>query len=107
LANPTSSHLVAKQEETAKEIMNLALGSIFVLTSKVSLTCHKILQHGANIFTSPSKEGVLWNFIALKISSPSTESELANLGSKGRPTNHYTTKDEREDIYQCSKQKVL
>jgi hypothetical protein len=39
--NPTSSHLVAKQEELAKEIMNLALQSIFSDTLKGSLTCRK------------------------------------------------------------------
>jgi hypothetical protein len=39
--NPTSSHLVAKQEELAKEMMNLTLQSIFVHTSKGSLTYHK------------------------------------------------------------------
>jgi hypothetical protein len=32
--NPTSSHLVANQEELAKKIMNLALRSIFVHISK-------------------------------------------------------------------------
>jgi hypothetical protein len=39
--NPTSSHLVAKQEELAKEMMNLTLQSIFVHTSKGPLTYHK------------------------------------------------------------------
>jgi hypothetical protein len=42
--NPTSSHLVAKQEELTKEITNLALRSISFHTSKGSLTCHKILR---------------------------------------------------------------
>jgi len=60
------SHLVAKQEELAKEMMNLALRSIFVHTSKGSLTCRKIFRHGADGFTSPPKEGVLRNFISLK-----------------------------------------
>jgi hypothetical protein len=40
--NPTSSHLVAKQEELAKEIMNLALQSIFNDTLKGPLTCRKM-----------------------------------------------------------------
>jgi hypothetical protein len=31
-----------------------------------SLTFHKILQHGADGFTSPLKEAALWIFIALK-----------------------------------------
>jgi hypothetical protein len=59
--NPTSSHLVAKHEELAKE-MKLALPSIFVHTSESYLTCHKILRHGANGFTSPPKEGMLQTF---------------------------------------------
>jgi hypothetical protein len=36
--NPTSSHLVAKEEELVKEMMNVALQTIFVHTSKSSLT---------------------------------------------------------------------
>jgi hypothetical protein len=35
-----------------------------------SLTCHKILQHGASGFTSHPKEGVVRIFIALKNPSP-------------------------------------
>jgi hypothetical protein len=40
----TTSHLIAKQEELAKEIMNLAPWSIFVHSLKGSLTCRKILR---------------------------------------------------------------
>jgi hypothetical protein len=40
--NSTSSHLVAKQGELAKEIMNLVLWSIFVCTSKGFLTCRRL-----------------------------------------------------------------
>jgi hypothetical protein len=47
--NSTSSHLVANQEELAKEI-NLALRSIFVHTLKDSLICLKIL-HEVDSFT--------------------------------------------------------
>jgi hypothetical protein len=54
--NSTNSHLVAKQEEVAKEIMNLVLWSIFVCTSKGFLTCRKILRRGADGFTPPSEE---------------------------------------------------
>jgi hypothetical protein len=43
--NPTTSYLVAKQDELAKEMMNLALRSIFVHTPKGSFTCGKILRH--------------------------------------------------------------
>jgi hypothetical protein len=58
-------HLIcsSKREELAKEInMNLALRSTFVHTSKDSLTCCKILRHGAFGFISPPKEGVLQIF---------------------------------------------
>jgi hypothetical protein len=55
--NPTSSYLVAKQEELAKET------NIFTSRS-ICLTYRKIL-HGVDGFTSPPKEDVLRNFIAL------------------------------------------
>jgi hypothetical protein len=58
--NRTSSHLVPK-EELAKEVMNLALRSIFVYTSKGSLTSRKILRHGADGFTSPG-HGCLYTY---------------------------------------------
>jgi hypothetical protein len=74
--------------------MNSALRSIFVHTSKVSLTWRKILRHGADGFTSPLKEGVLSIFIALKNPSPSARSEHANLESNGKQANHYNTEDE-------------
>jgi hypothetical protein len=85
--NPTSSHLVAKQEELMMEMMNFALRSIF-RTSNGSLTCHKILRHGANGFTSPPKEGMLWIFIALKNPSPSAGFEPVNHGSNGKHASH-------------------
>jgi hypothetical protein len=44
--NPTSSHLVVKQYELAKEIINLAMRSIFVHISKNYLTYCKILEPG-------------------------------------------------------------
>jgi hypothetical protein len=59
--NPTSSHLAAKQEELAKEMMNLALQNIFVHTSKGFLTCGNILGQ-ADGFISPPKEAVLQIF---------------------------------------------
>jgi hypothetical protein len=64
-ANPTNSHLVAKQEKLAKEIMTFDLRSIFSHSSKCFLTCRKILQHGVDGFTSSPKECVLRIFIAL------------------------------------------
>jgi hypothetical protein len=58
-------HLVAKQDELTKEMMNFALQNIFFLALKGSLTCCRIL-HGADGFTSPLKESVLQIFIVLK-----------------------------------------
>jgi hypothetical protein len=92
------SHLAANQEEPAKEIMNFALGSLFH-TWKGSLTCRKILRHGADGFTSPSNEGVLRTFIALKNPSPLARFEHANLGSNGKHANQQITEDDLRDIY--------
>jgi hypothetical protein len=60
------SHLVANQDELAREMMNLnlALRIIVIHTSKGSLACRKILGR-AEGFTSPPKEGVLRICIAL------------------------------------------
>jgi hypothetical protein len=44
--NPTSSYLVAKQEELEKEMIYLAYEISHIW--KVSLTCRKILRHGAD-----------------------------------------------------------
>jgi hypothetical protein len=49
-------NLVAMQGEVAKEIMSLALRSIFVHNSKGSLTCCKILRHCADGLTCPPKK---------------------------------------------------
>jgi hypothetical protein len=63
--NSTISHIVTKQEELAREIMNLALRSIiFLHSSKSSLKCRKIFLHGDDGFTSPPKN------CALQILSP-------------------------------------
>jgi hypothetical protein len=51
-------------------MMSLALRGISVHISKGSLTCCKILQYGADGFTSPPKESVLQIFIAYKIHRP-------------------------------------
>jgi hypothetical protein len=61
---------------------------------KGSLTCHKILRHGADGFTSPPKEVVLRIVIALKIPSLSAGFEPANLGSNGKHDNNYTTEND-------------
>jgi hypothetical protein len=84
--NLASSHSVTKQEGLEKE-MNFPLRCIFVHTSKGYVTCHKIIRHGANSFTSPSKEGVLRNFIVPKIPLFSGGVEPAKLGSIGKHGN--------------------
>jgi hypothetical protein len=91
------NHLVAKQERLAKECLTKYLFH----TSKSSLTCRKILRHGAPDFSSPPKEVVLRIFIALKIHSPLQGLNPQTLGpitstlttrsglSKLRPAVHY------------------
>jgi hypothetical protein len=54
----TSSNLVAKQEELAKELMNLCLAKYRFHTSKGLLTCRKISRLGTDDFTSTLKEVV-------------------------------------------------
>jgi hypothetical protein len=84
--NPTSSYQVAKQE-MAKKIMNLAFKIYFFHVSKWGCTCHKILRHGADIFTTFLKEGTMRIFIApsplkihlrLPVLSPRTFGPLAS-----------------------------
>jgi hypothetical protein len=77
--------------------MNLALQSVFAHTSKQYLRAIKSYDMGANSFTSPLKEGMLWIFIALKNQSPMVTSEPMDLGSNGK---HITTKDDANHPYQ-------
>jgi hypothetical protein len=84
--NSTTRHLVAKEEEDDKgnaEFSEFCLRNV-PFTHVGLLTCRKILRHGANGFTSPSKKVVLWISSALKIPSPLPASEPTNLGSKGK-----------------------
>jgi hypothetical protein len=91
--NPTSNHLLAKQDELAKEMI-LALRSSFVHTYKSSLIRRTILRHGADGFTSPAKEErCAADFIALKNPSPSARFEPAHLGPSDKDANNYTTED--------------
>jgi hypothetical protein len=60
-------HLVAERGETGREMAAEFCPSASLSYLKVSLTCLKILRHGADGFTSPPKEVVLRIFIALKI----------------------------------------
>jgi hypothetical protein len=69
-SNPTISHVETKQQEPGKKIMNLALRSIFVHSSKGFLTCRKILRNGAGGFTSIPKKSVMRILTALKIKRP-------------------------------------
>jgi hypothetical protein len=59
-------HLVAKQLELAKEMINFA-SRVPLSYFKVLLTCCNFLSRGADGFVSTSKEGVLLTCIALKI----------------------------------------
>jgi hypothetical protein len=52
----------------AKEMIDVAY-EIFLSYSKTSLTCRKILRHGAFCFTSPPKKVLLRIFIAFKTPS--------------------------------------
>jgi hypothetical protein len=63
---PTSSHLVAKQEELAKKIMNLALRSIFIHTSNGCLTFREILPYRGGWLSLPYERRRAAAFIALK-----------------------------------------
>jgi hypothetical protein len=74
--------------------MNFALRSIFLHTSKGSLTCRKILQHGVDGFYLPPKEDVLWIFIFVKNPPPSAGVEPSNLGSRDKHANHFTPEDD-------------
>jgi hypothetical protein len=69
--NPTSSHLVKKAGGTGKGNYEFGLAKCLCSHLEDFLTCRKILQHGANGFTSPLKEGMLPNFNTLKNPSPS------------------------------------
>jgi hypothetical protein len=73
------------REELAKKMISFALISFH--TSNHCLTCHRILRHGTDGFTFPSKEGVLRICIAFKNPSPSAGFERANLGSNGKHAN--------------------
>jgi hypothetical protein len=75
--------------------MNFACNYIILYGS---LTRRKISRHGADGFTSPSKE-VLRIFIALKISSSSAGFEPTNLWSSFKHDNHYTTENDDNSYY--------
>jgi hypothetical protein len=72
--------------------ISLDLADVLSQNPQGSLTRRKIL-HVVDGFTSPPNKGVLGIFIALKFTSPSTGSYLANLGFNGKHANNYTTED--------------
>jgi hypothetical protein len=85
-------HLVAKQGEAWREVVVNFADEVPLLHG--FLTCRKILRHGADGFTSPPKEVVLWMYMTPKNQSLSAGFEPANLGSNGKHDNHYTTEDD-------------
>jgi hypothetical protein len=64
--NPTSSHIVANKEKLGEGNYEFGLWNIFVHTSKLHFTCHKMLRHVAVSFTSLLNKGMTQIFIILK-----------------------------------------
>jgi hypothetical protein len=64
--------------------MSFALQSIFVRTLEGFLTWCNVFQRGADGFTSPLKEVVLWILIACKNPLSLARFEHANLRSSGK-----------------------
>jgi hypothetical protein len=102
-------HLLAKRGETGWEIVAEFYLSVGLSLSyfKGSLTCRQILR--CEGFTSPLKEVLLRNFIALKNQTLSAGFEPENLESSDKHDNHYTTKNvsdvfTTDFIYQDSRQ---
>jgi hypothetical protein len=84
----------SKAGETGEGNDEFCLKMYLFHTLMGSLTHRKILWHGADGFTSPPKEGVLRNFIALKNPSPSAGFNPVNVWSNGKQENHYITEDD-------------
>jgi hypothetical protein len=86
-------HPAVKQGETGQEMAPEFCLSVSLSYLNGSLTCHKILWHGANGFTSPLKEVVLRTFTGLKNPLFLARFEPTNHGSNGKHNNHHTTKN--------------
>jgi hypothetical protein len=84
------SNLVAKQEELAKENDEFCLTKYLFHTSKGSITCHKILRHGADFFTSHPKMSCSAGFLS-PLKNPSLSAGL-NPRSLGPVTSTKTTR---------------
>jgi hypothetical protein len=67
---PTSSYLLANQDELGEGNDELGFRNNFVHTSEWFLTCRVILRYEVEGFTSALKEGVLRSIISLKNASP-------------------------------------
>jgi hypothetical protein len=88
-----------KAEGTREGNNAFCLTNYLFNTMKGSLTCCKILWHGADGFTSLPKEGVLRIFIALKNPLFSTVFETVNRKSNGQHANQQTTEDNSVACY--------
>jgi hypothetical protein len=64
--NHTNSHLVAKQDELAKEIINLALQSISFIVLGVLYHAIKTSTWGKQLYCPSEGRHALWMFIDLK-----------------------------------------
>jgi hypothetical protein len=78
--------------------MNLDWQSIFVHTSKVIITCLKILRHGLSGFTFPPKKVVLRICIAFKNPLPQSGLNPRTLGPLGSTLTNHTTETIRQLI---------
>jgi hypothetical protein len=79
--------------------MSLNLAYVVSLSYDVGINIMPKILHGADGFTSPPKEAVLRNSVALKNQSPSAEYETMNLGVHGKHANPYNTEDDG-NVYQ-------
>jgi hypothetical protein len=77
-------HLVANGGETGREMTAEFCLSVSLSYLEGSLTCRKILRHGADAFTSHPKKIVPRTSFALKNPSFSAGFEPANFGSNGK-----------------------
>jgi hypothetical protein len=85
--NPTSTIISSEAGGTGEGKDEFCFTKYLFHTLKGSLTCCKILRHGADCFTFSLKEGVLRIFVVIKNLSPSAGFELANLDSNGKHAN--------------------
>jgi hypothetical protein len=80
--------LVANQRSLARNGGEFCWQNIVFIFRRVILTLCKTLWRGADCFTYPPNEVVLWIFIALKNLLSSAGFECANLECNGKHDNH-------------------